>query len=149
VVSFSFRQLESYLGGGAIGQWPDDSEFRTSQRIAQALRAADWLVFVMLDVSPGVPSSTIVRSFLENQSTLVNRMHVVVIALGAPVYLSSTEISTVAYLGLYSSIRLHRRGSPRALSGEQFRGRAADQCSGGGLRPAPGHRARSQPDHSA
>ena len=116
VVSFSFGQLQSYLQGDVAGATSDSSLLKTNQRIGEALRDVDWIVFVMLDVSPTVETSSIVRHLLETESNIVDRARVVVIALGAPTYLSSTEISKfAAYYGLFSSIPPYIDAAARAF----------------------------------
>ncbi|MBN1679963.1 MAG: hypothetical protein JW966_06695 [Anaerolineae bacterium] len=116
VISFSAAQLESYLENNLDDLSAESSQIKTKQRIAEALRHVDWLVFVMLDVSPEVPTSLVVRRFLESEAVLVERTNVIVIALGAPVYLSSTEISKLtAYYGLYSHITPFIDAAARAL----------------------------------
>lgn len=116
VVSFSFGQLQSYLRGDVTETTSDTSLLKTNQRIGEALREVDWIVFVMLDVSPSVETSSIVRHLLETESNIVDSARVVVIALGAPIYLSSTEISKfAAYYGLFSSTPPYIDAAARAL----------------------------------
>ncbi len=118
VVSFSFAQLQSYLQGdqGQDGGQFDTNEFKTVQRIGEALRNVDWIVFVMLDVSPDVEVSSIVRRLLESDSSIVERSRVVGIALGAPTYLSSTEVSKfAAFYGLFSNTPPYIDAAARAL----------------------------------
>ncbi len=116
VVSFSFGQLQSYLQGDVAGLTSDSSLLKTNQRLGEVLRDVDWIVFVMLDVSPTVETSNIVRHLLETESNIVDRARVVIIALGAPTYLSSTEISKfAAYYGLFSSIPPYIDAAARAL----------------------------------
>lgn len=103
VVSFSFSQLAAYLDGDPVGTSADTSQLKTNQRIGEALRDVDWIIYVMLNATPDVPESTIVRHLLERDSSIVQRAKVVGIALGAPTYLSSTEVSKfTAFYGLYS-----------------------------------------------
>ncbi|NDJ75035.1 MAG: hypothetical protein GYB65_02145 [Chloroflexi bacterium] len=116
VTSFSFRQLEDYLQGNIEGTSADSNTFQTNRRMGEALRDVDWVVLVMLDVSDQAEASTVVRDFLQHQTELVERAHVVVIALGAPTYLTSTEISKLsAYFGLYSTIPYYIDAAARAL----------------------------------
>ncbi len=116
VVSFSFSQLATYIYGDIAGTTAEDGQLKTNQRIGEALREVDWLVFVMLDVSPAVPESTIVRELLERESPIVERARVVTIALGAPTYLTSTEVSKfAAYYGLYSHTPPYIDAAARAL----------------------------------
>lgn len=114
VSSFSFKQLSLYLEGDIVGA--TDSQFKTIQRIGEALRDVDWIVFMMLDFSPGWEASTVLRDLLAMESPLLGYAHLVVFALGAPTYLSSTEISKLtAYFGLYSHTPPYIDAAARAL----------------------------------
>jgi beta-N-acetylhexosaminidase len=116
VTSFSFNQLQSYLRGSIEGLSADDNQFKTNQRIGEALRGVDWIVLVMLDVSSTVEASDVVHFFLNTQTGLMDRAHVAVITLGAPTYLSSTEISKLsAYIGVYSHTAPYIDAAARAL----------------------------------
>ncbi len=113
VVSFSFTQLQAYLKGDVAGLSPDSNEYKTNRRIAEALRDTDWIVLVTLDPSPQVP---LLRNLLNGSTDLIDRNRVIVMALGAPTALSSTEISRfAAYYGLYSSIPAYVDAAARAL----------------------------------
>lgn len=114
VTSFSFRQLEYYLVGDIVGA--SESQFKTIQRIGEALRDVDWIVFLLFDNSPEVEAADALRDFLATQSMLLDRAHVVVFALGAPTYLSATEISKLtAYFSLYSHTPPFIDAAARAL----------------------------------
>src|SRR5205814_1961418 len=121
--SFSFSQLAQSLNtaGGAEGSpgANDASQVRT------ALDKADWIVFSMLDVSSDAPGSNVVQTFLEARPDLVSKAKVVVMAFGAPVYLSATDISKLAaYYGIYSSGDAFVDAGARALFQEiSYRGR--------------------------
>ncbi len=116
VVSFSFEQLQNYLHGTFEGASAEDYQFRTNRRIAEVLRDVDWIVFVMLDVSPGVESSAILRDLLETEAAFVERAELVVMAMAAPVYLSATEISKfTAYYAVYSHTPPYVDAVARAL----------------------------------
>jgi hypothetical protein len=67
VVSFSFNQLQTYLQVDVSDLSEESSVFKTNQRIGEALLNANWLVFLMLDVSPDVATSTLVRHLLETE----------------------------------------------------------------------------------
>lgn len=69
-----------------------------------ALDAADWIIFVMLDVAPvSAPTSTAVKRLLSEHADLLDDQKVVVLALQAPYYLDATEMSKLtAYFGVYS-----------------------------------------------
>lgn len=115
VISFSFNQLQTYLAGDVAGE-VEIGQIKTNQRIGEALREVDWIIFVMLDVDPNIPSSLVVRQLLESGSTMVERAEVAVFAMGAPTYLSSTEVSKFsAYYGLYSHTQPFIDAAARAL----------------------------------
>jgi beta-N-acetylhexosaminidase len=69
-----------------------------------AIEAADWIIFVMLDVAPvTAPTSTAVKRLLSEHSDLLDDQKAVVLALQAPYYLDATEMSKLtAYFGVYS-----------------------------------------------
>lgn len=69
-----------------------------------AIQAADWIIFVMLDVAPtSAPTSTAVKRLLSEHSDLLDDQKAVVLALQAPYYLDATEMSKLtAYFGVYS-----------------------------------------------
>jgi len=116
VISFSFTQLQSYLNGEQSTLSSESNQFKTIQRIGEALREADWIVFVMQDVSPDRQESLIVRHLIETDSSIVDQARVVIVALGPPTYLSATEISKfAAYLGLYSNTPPYIDAAARAL----------------------------------
>mgnify|MGYP005841090781 CR=1 FL=1 len=116
VISFSFDQLENYLHGTFEGLSAEDYQFKTNQRIGEVLRDVDWIVFVMLDISPDIESSAILRDLLETELAFVERAQIVVMAMAAPVYLSATEISKfTAYYALYSHTPPFIDAAARAL----------------------------------
>ena len=115
IVSFSFSQLHTYLNGDASEQPSGSSALRTNQRIGEALRGADWVVFVMVDVSPQVETSSVILQFLRDEPSAA-RAEMAVLTFGAPVYLSSTEISKLAvYVALFSSATPYIDAAARAL----------------------------------
>jgi len=69
-----------------------------------AIEAADWIIFVMLDVAPvTAPTSTAVKRLLGDHPDLLDDQKSVVLALHAPYYLDATEMSKLtAYFGVYS-----------------------------------------------
>jgi beta-N-acetylhexosaminidase len=73
-----------------------------ASRTLAALRNADWIVFVMLDVA-GDYTSLAVKRLLGDHATLLTDQKTVVLAAQAPYYLDATEMSRLtAYLGVYS-----------------------------------------------
>lgn len=116
VVSFSFSQLTTYLDGAVSGSSSESSQIKTNQRIGEALRDVDWIIYVMMNATPEVPESTIVNLLLERESSLVERANVIVVSLSAPTYLSSTEVSKFsAYYGLYSHTPPYIEAAARAI----------------------------------
>ncbi len=100
--SFSLGQLEILLSKSSSTPLETGKADRFVQPLDTTLNNADWIIFAMLDANG--PNGNIVQTFLEARPDLVNKARVVVLAFGAPTYLSSTDISKLAaYYGLYSS----------------------------------------------
>lgn len=100
VSSFSFERLVDYL---EFGPQETTAENQTPEpdQLAIALDSADWIVFVMLDVDPNVPATNAVKQFLAEPPVSPDT-RIVVMAMGAPYYLDSTEVSKLtAYYALY------------------------------------------------
>ncbi|HML22511.1 MAG TPA: glycoside hydrolase family 3 N-terminal domain-containing protein [Aggregatilinea sp.] len=115
IVSFSSTQLQTYLDGNRGDSPPDSSTLRTNQRIGEALRGADWVVFVMVDTSPQADDGALIVRFLRDEPSAAHA-DLAVIALSAPVALSSTEISKLAiYVALFSSATPYIDAAARAL----------------------------------
>ncbi len=99
--SFTFEQLDSYLRFGSPTGTPDATA--VPDPLAIALADADWVVFVMLGVNPDVPASMAVKQFLADPPVDADAQ-LVVMAMNAPYYLDSTEISKLAaFYALYNS----------------------------------------------
>jgi beta-N-acetylhexosaminidase len=101
VVPFSFDELDSFLDAAQAPPPVEAGQTPEPNQVQQVLSTADWVVFLSLDIDPDVPSSDVVKRFLAllpvSQGT-----QVVVMAMGAPYYLDSTEISKLtAYYALY------------------------------------------------
>jgi beta-N-acetylhexosaminidase len=101
IQSFSFDQLSSYLQYGPQEVISGDGTPQPDA-LAIALNSADWIVFVMLNVDTSiVPSSDVVKRFLASPPVGADTQ-IVVMAMGAPYYLDSTEIGKLtAYYALY------------------------------------------------
>ncbi|MEZ4661442.1 MAG: glycoside hydrolase family 3 N-terminal domain-containing protein [Caldilineaceae bacterium] len=79
-----------------------DKNAKTELRIAEA----DWIIFAMLDVNPNDPNSAAVKRFLSERGDQLSNKRVVVLALNAPYFLDSTEVSRLtAYIGVNSKIQ--------------------------------------------
>lgn len=75
-----------------------------NSRTLAMIEAADWIIFVMLDVAPeSAPMSTAVKRLLGDYPDLIKGQKTVVFALHAPYYLDATEMSKLTgYFGVYS-----------------------------------------------
>ncbi len=90
--SYSFADLWGMLNG-----MPD------LPPIEDDLRAADWIVFALLNVQQSRPESLALRRFLSDRPDLFTNKKVVAFAFNAPYYLDATDISKLsAYYGVYS-----------------------------------------------
>lgn len=102
LVSFSFDDLALYLQAtptttGGQTPTPEPSAVET------ALQQADWFVFAMLNVTPDVPSSGVISTFLAQRPDIVRNKKIVVFAFNAPYYLDTTDLSKLtAFYALYS-----------------------------------------------
>lgn len=101
IASYSLAELQSYLEVATDTPVVINAPFGES--LSGDLPQADWIVFAMLDDAADVPSAGVVRSFLEVSQDLVpTQTNLVVLAFGAPYYLTSTDISKLtAYYGIY------------------------------------------------
>src|SRR5574341_357017 len=114
ISSFSFNRLVDYL---EFGPTPSSDTEPTPEPdpLPVALDRADWIAFVMLDVTPDVPSSDAVKRFLSEASVSPDTQ-IVVMAMGAPYYLDSTEVGKLsAYYALYGYTRPFIDVAARAL----------------------------------
>jgi beta-N-acetylhexosaminidase len=102
VSSFSFAELEEYIRvGPQLPPTPEEEETPAPDLLGVALDNADWVVFMMLDSDADIPGSNVVRSFLADPPVSPDT-RIVVMAMGAPYYLDSTEVSKLtAYYALY------------------------------------------------
>ncbi len=119
--SYSFVQLAETLNTPS-GTQDAPAEIKTVRTV---LDESDWIIFAMLDETPNVPDSDVVQQFLDARPDLTNRTRVVVMAFGAPTYLSSTDISKLsAYYGIYGTSAAFIDASARALFQEvSYQGR--------------------------
>ncbi len=92
LVSYTYADLQGMLDvGTGIVQIEND------------LKAATWIVFIMLDENPAVPSSLAMRRFLAERPDLIKQKKIVGFAFNAPYYLDATDVSKLsAYYALYS-----------------------------------------------
>jgi beta-N-acetylhexosaminidase len=83
----------------------------------QAIEAADWIIFAMLDVDPAAyPTSDVVKDFLSQPGVQRANKRIVVLALHAPYFLDATEISKLTgYYGVYGKTQPFLESAVRAL----------------------------------
>ena len=142
VTSFSFDEMDAFLRFGPLTVQSGD-ETPEPDLLPIALNAADWVVFLMQDLDPTIPSSDVVKRFLA-QPPVDADARLAVMAMGAPYYLDSTEVSKLTvFYGLYgytdpfievAARALFQDFSPTgaapvsvtALNYDIFRGTAAD-----------------------
>lgn len=92
-----------------------------SSVLTQEISAASWIIFTILDVQPGQPSSIeVVKRFLGGaRSRQLADKKVIILALNAPYFLGATEVSrATAYFGIFSKTPPFVESAVRAL----FRG---------------------------
>ncbi|MBI1297692.1 hypothetical protein GC175_22380 [bacterium] len=109
VQSITFEELNAVLNDTA----PDN----LVQQVEEAISEADWLIFAMLDVDVArAPNSDAVKQFLRLRSDRLLGKRIVVLALNAPYFLDSTEISKLtAYLGIYSKTQPFLEAAVRTI----------------------------------
>ena len=109
VQSITFEELNAVLNDTA----PDNMV----QQVEEAINEADWLIFAMLDVDVArAPNSDAVKQFLRLRSDRLLGKRIVVLALNAPYFLDSTEISKLtAYLGIYSKTQPFLEAAVRTI----------------------------------
>jgi len=115
VVSYTLADLQAYLE--IYADSPVTINVPLGEDLAGDLPQADWIVFAILDDSDDVPSVEVVRQFLEARPDLVSsQTRIIVLALDAPYYLSSTDISKLtAYYGIYGHTLPFIDAAARAL----------------------------------
>ncbi|HLA45294.1 MAG TPA: hypothetical protein VJZ27_17735, partial [Aggregatilineales bacterium] len=115
VISYVLAELGDYLENDSDS--PVTLNAPPGESLASDLLQADWVVFALLDDSSGGEAVTAVREFLEARPDVVqSSTRIVVMAFGAPYYLSSTDISKLtAYYGLYGHTPPFIDAAARAL----------------------------------
>jgi beta-N-acetylhexosaminidase len=128
ISSLSFAQLKSLLSG-PLGETASESappveaaseDYLQPDEIVARIQAADWIIFVPLDLNTArYPNSDALKLFLAQGAPVLFDKRVVVLALNAPYYLDTTEISKLdAYLCAYSKTEPFVEAAVRALFGE-------------------------------
>ncbi|MBA3534931.1 MAG: hypothetical protein H0T73_23725 [Ardenticatenales bacterium] len=96
MTSLSFDQLHAFLTGGTVEGAP-------VLNIQATLDRADWVIFLMQNISAEASTSDALRLFLRDFSGQARGQKLIILSFGAPYYLDSTEISKVtAYYGFYT-----------------------------------------------
>ncbi|MBP8000776.1 MAG: hypothetical protein KA314_15800 [Chloroflexi bacterium] len=95
-------------------------------QVQSALLDADWIIFAPLNVRPDDPTSTALRRLLAQRPELVRNARSLVFAFDAPIYLDTTELSTLtAYFAVYSPSNAFVDVAVRALFQEYYPPRGA------------------------
>jgi len=128
ISSLSFSQLKSTLTGtlsetAEEPQLPDKvagDDYLAPEEIAARIQAADWIIFAPLDLNTArYPDSDALKLFLAQGTPVLLDKRVVVLALNAPYFLDTTEISKLdAYLCTYSKTAPFVEAAVRTLFGE-------------------------------
>lgn len=126
VSSLAFSELRAVLSGQESGTGAASETAEAADRIDELVRAADWLIFAMLDVNPlDYPESDVLKLFLRERSDSLQGKKLVVLAFNAPYYLDTTEVSKLtAYYGLYSKSPPFLQAAVRLLF-QEFQPRGA------------------------
>ncbi|MCJ7623176.1 MAG: hypothetical protein MUO76_06710 [Anaerolineaceae bacterium] len=92
--AYSFADLNNMLDG-----------LEEMQILEEELRAANWIVFALLDLDQDRASSNALKRILSERPDLLQDKRTVAFAFNAPYYLDATEISKLsAYYGIYSKL---------------------------------------------
>jgi beta-N-acetylhexosaminidase len=128
ISSLSFAQLKTLLTGpldssaqeGAPPAGDAGEDYLPPEEIAARIQAADWIVFVPLDLNTArYPDSDALKLFLAQSTSVLLDKRVAVLALNAPYYLDTTEINKLdLYLCAYGKTELFVEMAVRALFGE-------------------------------
>jgi beta-N-acetylhexosaminidase len=115
ITSLSFSDLKSIItnapAASATGATPEPAPTDTpavisgaKQRTESSLQAANWVIFVMLDVDPeAYPQSDAVKALLRNRYDILRNKNLILFSFNAPYFLDETEISQLtAYYSFYS-----------------------------------------------
>ncbi len=100
---------------------PEDTLIQHSvEETRKYIQTANWLIFAALDLNTrGYSDSDALKLFLAQESGMLRDKTTVVLALNAPYYLDTTEITKLtAYYGIYSKTMPHLEAAIRALFGE-------------------------------
>jgi beta-N-acetylhexosaminidase len=128
ISTITFAELKLLLGGALITpeepatatDQPDPVLQLSAEEVHQRIQEADWIIFAALDVNTiRFSSSDALKLFLAQESGILRDKIAIVLALNAPYYLDTTEISKLtAYFAVYSKTLPHIEAAVRALFGE-------------------------------
>ncbi|MBN1265343.1 MAG: hypothetical protein JXA25_07605 [Anaerolineales bacterium] len=100
--SFTMEDLAAYLGQPIPQNL--SQQITSSETIDDALREADWIIFIVQDPADEYFGSTALVSFLNQRSDLIRENLVVVFSAGVPFGLDPTDFSKVdVFYALYST----------------------------------------------
>jgi beta-N-acetylhexosaminidase len=103
IESFTMADLASYLGN--VPSAPPPIPVAPADTVDEALRAADWVVFSVLDSNDSVYGADALKQLLEARPDLTRSKRVVVFSFDIPYGLDATNVSKVdLYYGLYSPL---------------------------------------------
>jgi beta-N-acetylhexosaminidase len=114
ITSFNFDALKAVL---ASSESSEEKPSAVMEQLEAQLQAADWLIFVMLDVDPeAYPSSDAVKTLLRNRYDSLRNKKLVVFGFNTPYFFDETEISQLtAYYNFYSKGQTYLETAARLL----------------------------------
>ncbi len=123
--AITFAELKQVLVGSlALANSTENSELpplaHTPAEVTALIQQADWIIFAALDLNVDkFPDSDALKLFLAQGVNSLYDKKLIVLALNAPYYLDTTEISKLtAFWGLYSKTEPELEVAVRAIFGE-------------------------------
>jgi beta-N-acetylhexosaminidase len=128
ISTITFSELKLALGGAlttpeapAVEEGQPNPLIQLSpDEVRARIQEADWLIFAALDLNTlRFSDADALKLFLDQESGILRDKITVVLALNAPYYLDTTQITKLtAYFGVYSKTTPHLETAARALFGE-------------------------------
>ncbi|GIK40252.1 MAG: hypothetical protein BroJett011_40850 [Chloroflexota bacterium] len=127
ISTITFSELKLALGGVLTpppepvpSDQPNPVLQLSPDEVRTRIQEANWLIFAALDVNTSrFGDSDALKLFLAQESGILRDKTSIVLALNAPYYLDTTEITKLtAYFGVYSKTAPHIEAAVRALFGE-------------------------------